>query len=153
MAENNHSPEQLPVGHERSDVNTWAIGKFAIALALVCVSAMALLMGLFRYFVQREGPLPPKAYSDLAHARVSEPPLPRLEETPVLDLARERAAEEQKLNSYGWVDKSQGVAHIPIDRAIDLLGQQGLPARAAAPATDNVSVPTESGPGFAGGGK
>jgi hypothetical protein len=35
--------------------------------------------------------------------------------------------EEDQLNSYGWVDEKAGVAHIPIDRAMDLLVQRGLP--------------------------
>jgi mono/diheme cytochrome c family protein len=29
--------------------------------------------------------------------------------------------------TYGWVDRSQGVARIPIDRAIEILGARGLP--------------------------
>src|SRR5688572_5927167 len=29
--------------------------------------------------------------------------------------------------SYGWVDRTQGVARIPIDRAIDIIGERGLP--------------------------
>jgi hypothetical protein len=40
-----------------------------------------------------------------------------------------RMQEEQTLNSYGWVDHSAGVVHIPIDRAMQLLAQRGLPTR------------------------
>jgi hypothetical protein len=39
------------------------------------------------------------------------------------------AAQNQKLNSYGWIDRSNGIVQIPIDRAIDLLAQRGLPSR------------------------
>ena len=39
--------------------------------------------------------------------------------------------QENKLNSYGSVDQTAGVAHIPIDRAMDLIVQQGLPVYAA----------------------
>jgi hypothetical protein len=35
--------------------------------------------------------------------------------------------QEDELNSYGWVDQSAGVAHIPIDRAMDLIVEHGLP--------------------------
>jgi hypothetical protein len=35
--------------------------------------------------------------------------------------------QEDQLNSYGWVDKSKGVAHIPIERAMELVVQRGLP--------------------------
>lgn len=150
MAGNEHDLEQPPVGHETSDVDTWAIGRFAIALVLVAVGCMAVLMWLFHYFIVREGPMPPKAYSSLDKAEVRQPPAPLLETTPVEQLARERAAEDQTLNSYGWVDKQHGIVRIPIDQAIDLLANKGLPSRTEAPVTDHVSVPTESGPGLVG---
>jgi hypothetical protein len=38
-----------------------------------------------------------------------------------------RLKEEQTLNSYGWVDEKAGVVRIPIDRAMQLLAQRGLP--------------------------
>ena len=150
MAENEHDIEQPPVGHETTDVDTWAIGRFAIALVLVAVGCMAILLWLFHYFIVQEGPMPPKAYSSLEKAEVRQPPAPQLETEPVRQLAEERAAEDQKLNSYGWVDKQHGVVRIPIGQAIDLLAKKGLPSRTQAPITDNASVPTESGPGLVG---
>ena len=128
--------------HENTDVDVWAVGRFGIALAVLSVLSMAGLYGLYRYFEAREGgpaavTLPPR------------PPLPRLEETPVLDLARQRAAEEKALNSYGWLNQEKGVAHIPIGRAIELLAQRGLLSRetpAGAPAS-TATVPTASGMG------
>jgi hypothetical protein len=148
MAGNKHDlDDQRPVGYERSDVDAWAIGKFAIALALICVASVGMLLMLFHYFISREGPPPPKAYSDLARAGVRRAQGPQLEATPILDLKRERAAEDQMLNSYGWVDKQQGIVRIPIDKAIDLLAQRGLPSRTEAPVTSSVTVPSESGLG------
>lgn len=38
-----------------------------------------------------------------------------------------RAAQKAKLNSYGWIDRSNGIVRIPIDRAMDLIVQRGLP--------------------------
>jgi hypothetical protein len=35
--------------------------------------------------------------------------------------------QEDQLNSYGWVDEKGGVAHIPIERAMELMVQRGLP--------------------------
>jgi len=40
-----------------------------------------------------------------------------------------RLQEEKKLNSYGWIDQKAGIARIPIDRAMQLLAQRGLPTR------------------------
>ena len=35
--------------------------------------------------------------------------------------------QEKQLNSYGWVDEKAGVAHIPIERAMELTAERGLP--------------------------
>lgn len=57
------------------------------------------------------------------------PPDPLLVAAPAEAMQRYRLQEEEVLHSYGWVDKDAGVVHIPIDRAIELLAQEGLPAR------------------------
>ena len=45
-------------------------------------------------------------------------------------LPRWRKEREAHLNGYGWVDKSKGVAHIPIGRAMDAIASGALPAGA-----------------------
>lgn len=57
------------------------------------------------------------------------PPAPRLQATPHEDLRSYCEGQLQELNSYGWVDKQNGVVHIPIERAMDIVMQQGFPAR------------------------
>ncbi len=42
-----------------------------------------------------------------------------------------RATEDAALNTYGWVDRKNGKVHIPIERAMQLLLQRGLPIRPA----------------------
>jgi hypothetical protein len=59
------------------------------------------------------------------------PPEPRLEEVPGAQLRQVRAAEDAILTSTGWVDRQAGLAHIPIERAIDLMAANPPPARAA----------------------
>jgi len=54
-------------------------------------------------------------------------PQPREQISPRLDLEALRAREEAELNSYGWVDRKAGVVRIPIERAMELLLQKGLP--------------------------
>jgi hypothetical protein len=56
-------------------------------------------------------------------------PQPRLESNERLEINDFRAQEEKTLNSYGWVDQQTGVVRIPIDRAMQLLVQRGLPTR------------------------
>jgi hypothetical protein len=46
---------------------------------------------------------------------------------------RDREARRERLGSFGWVDRSTGVAHLPIDVAMDLVAKgvraQGGPAQ------------------------
>src|SRR6476659_6104458 len=58
---------------------------------------------------------------------------PQLLARPERELERVRREEKERLESYGWVDQADGVAHIPVERAIDILAARGLPARTAAP--------------------
>ena len=46
---------------------------------------------------------------------------------PQPELARLRKEKDGRLHSFGWVDRAQGIAHIPIEDAMDLLvaRQQG----------------------------
>jgi len=41
-------------------------------------------------------------------------------------------AEQRTLTTYGWVDRNAGIVRIPIDEAMRLTTQRGLPAREAA---------------------
>jgi len=134
--------------HEETDVNVWGVGKFAIVLVLVCIASLALLVGLFHYFMTREGGRLPETAAGLPAGPL--PPEPRLQSNPRLDLREMRADEDRVLESYGWVDRQKGVVRIPIERAIDLLAQRGLPSRQQTEpetAAGGVSVPTESGLG------
>ena len=54
---------------------------------------------------------------------------PELNPDQSADLRKLRERHEKMLSSYGWVDEEQGVAHIPIDRAIEVLTENPLPAR------------------------
>jgi hypothetical protein len=49
------------------------------------------------------------------------------------DLAALRAEEDAALHSYGWVDKGRGVARIPVEEAMRLLAERGLPRTAPEP--------------------
>jgi hypothetical protein len=146
MAENRpHQIGNLGVHHEVTDVDTWTIGKFAIALVLLCGVALLILAGLFKYFQSREVAEETRPGAVAIGNRL--PPAPRLETNEIRDLNTLRTAEDAVLNSYDWVDQKSGIARIPIDRAIDLLAQKGLPSRPQSGTTPGVSMPTESGLG------
>src|SRR2546426_11208283 len=67
--------------------------------------------------------------SPIAEARAPRPPPePRLQSSPVRDMEELRAREDSVLTSYGWVDRQAGIGRIPIDRAVELVLEKGLPA-------------------------
>ena len=73
-----------------------------------------------------------EAKNDPAVSPLCSPPAGRcrnrgLQTTPWADLKTFRPSEDRYLHSYGWVDKSAGVARIPIDKAKAMLLQKGLP--------------------------
>jgi hypothetical protein len=136
--------------HEHRDVNVFALGKFAIGLVIVAIACIGLVAGIFQYLLNREGGPPLSRMEAPAQDARQLPPEPRLEETPSLDLQEMRAAEQKLLTTYGWLDESAGIVRLPIDRAMDLVVQRGLPARAGngpQSAAANVTVPTASGLG------
>ena len=67
---------------------------------------------------------------------------PLLLARPERDLDRVRREEKERLESYGWVDQAAGVAHIPVERALDIVAARGLPARAAVPAPSPAATAT-----------
>lgn len=130
-------------GFEERDVNVFAVGKFGVALLLMTILAMVVVVGVFRYFEAEEG----GAATAIEPTKVF--PEPRLERNEPADLKAYRAAQQQVLDSYGWVDAQKGIVRIPIARAMELLAQRGLPSRqtTAPESASDASVPTESGLG------
>jgi hypothetical protein len=152
MAGNNHQHDAPPPGatHEEKDVNALAVGLFGVCLAVLCIVAVILLIGLFRYFQNQEAARQVPTEVAAPAGMRGLPAEPKLQEHPQQDLKQIRAAEDQILGSYGWVDIEKGVVRLPIARAMDLLAGRNLPFRQG-PAPDSaaatVSVPTESGLG------
>jgi hypothetical protein len=56
-------------------------------------------------------------------------PEPRLEGNERIEINSFRLNEEKLLHSYGYVDQQRGVVRIPIDRAMQLVAERGLPTR------------------------
>ena len=128
---NQDNPEVL---HEGSDVNVRAILGFGAGLLVAAVLIHFMVWLLFLYFSGRETTRDAADYPLATGQATRVPPEPRLQTTPREDLRALRAREEEILSSYGWVDKTTGVVRIPIDEAMKLTLQRGLPARAAAEA-------------------
>ena len=119
---------------EQSDVNVRAIFTFGAGLAGVGVVVSLVVFLLFSYLSRREDRAVRNAPFPMTIGRSERvPPEPRLQTNPRQDLKDLRDAEHEVLNGYWWVDRNAGIVRIPIDEAMKLTLQRGLPARPQPP--------------------
>src|ERR1700720_1127100 len=126
--------------YERQDLSPSGILYFLLALAVATLLCILALRGLFAFLENREkasqapvNPLVTNVPADTRHVAPEYPhsvfPNPKLEEDERGQLNDIRMNEEKMLYSYGWVDEKAGTVRIPIEHAMDLLVQRGLPVR------------------------
>jgi hypothetical protein len=127
--ETDTAPPNVALGHEARDISTRVVVSFGVALVVGAVVVFVAIWLVYLYFGRVTGRAYPREYP-LAHVGApAQPPAPRLQTTPREDLRRLRAEEDAVLNSYGWVDANGGVVRIPIEQAMRMTIEQGLPAR------------------------
>jgi hypothetical protein len=133
---------------EQQDLSANGIFSFLFGLAIFGVIMHFVLAGMYglldRYEQRHQPPLNPLATPVERHSRQVPPdarlkfPEPRLEVNERTELSGVILQQEERLNSYGWVDEKSGVVHIPIERAMQLIAQRGLPTRSQASAPDQL---------------
>ena len=116
--------------HEHTDIPVRTIGKYMLGLAISGVVIVIVLGFMWNWFAHA---IPEEARVPAWQGPRELPPSPRLQLAPSVELADYRQKELERLNSYGWVDRSAGKVHMPIDRAIDEVLRAGLPARQRTP--------------------
>ena len=133
--------------HEKSDVSVRAllilIAIFVVFGFLTHIAIWLLFKGFVRIEQQRQlGPATEMARPADMNVPKNQPllqpferkgadgqMLPPYRSTPVTDLADMREAERRALTTYGWVDQQKGIVRIPIDQAMKLTLQKGLPVQ------------------------
>ncbi|MGA3265103.1 MAG: hypothetical protein ABSC47_13780 [Terracidiphilus sp.] len=143
-------PEEPDVsaGYERSDVRVSGIVVFLTALSIFVVVTALLCYGIGKVInaqlakengprskwsktvdVRALGNMPssPELQNKLA-AMTQQFPTPRLQtDDGNQEVADLHAREDLLLENYSWVDRAQGKVRIPIERAMELIAQRGLP--------------------------
>jgi hypothetical protein len=119
-------------GYEHSDADVRSLLKFGAWLLVILIIVVISMKSMFFYFARSQKLGPPA--SPFEDVRVL-PPQPRLQVQPRVDLQAYCEDQMEQLNTYGWVDPHNEVVRIPVDRAMDLIVQRGLPARPAASTT------------------
>lgn len=119
-----HQPETL---HEISTVQVKPVVAFALVLAVTALATFATVKVLLDYMNFNH------ARTDVALSPLANPeqlpPTPRLQVASGQDLKEVRAKEDSVLHEYHWINKDLGVVGIPVERAVELLAERGLPAR------------------------
>lgn len=133
--------------HETRDISTRVVIIFGVSLVVGAILVHFVIWVLYVFYGSLQDRAYPRQYPMAQTGAPPLPPAPRLQTQPREELKNMRAEEERQLNSYGWVDGSRGETHIPIDRAMELLLQQGLPARQEAPPGTSPGMPEKSSSG------
>ncbi len=145
-----HGPKHIDAsaGYEQTDVKVTGILVFLTALAIFVAVSGVLAYGIGKVInarmnkedgpnskwtktadVRELGNLPssPELQNKVAEITKSFP-TPRLQtDDGNQDVTDLHAREDLLLENYSWVDRSQGKVRIPIERAMELIAQRGLP--------------------------
>jgi len=140
------SDESMKHGHsghevefEREDLGTRAVFVFMIGLAIFGVVTYFIVVACTRFSIITafaHGHRQPLVTSKGAMSRVvTQADMDKaFKDTALHARTNERGQfrdflmnQEKQLRSYGWVDEKDGVARIPIERAMELIVQRGLP--------------------------
>ena len=111
------------------EIDYRSVRRFTLFLLVLVLGGLVSGWALFRFFRSRiasdQAPAPP-----LAGARENPPPPePRLEGPPGVALKALRTKEDAVLSTWGWVDRDRTTAMVPVDRAIEIAAEKGLPLR------------------------
>ena len=120
-----HFDESLREGHEPLTINVRWLVIGAIGILLVLFGSMALMYWLTVSVARR--PHLSAEDAPVEWTQQNLPPDPHVDPNQAHELKQLTEANQELLNSYGWIDRRQGIARIPVDRAIELLAESGSP--------------------------
>jgi hypothetical protein len=151
-----------PTGHgdfERRDIGIAPVLYFLGGLALFGLIIHLVVAGFYDGLEKRTeaqqppiSPLITSAPKDTRHLHADYRdylkqnfPSPQLEIDERNQLDKIRLDEAQELSAYSWLDENSGTVRIPIERAMDLIAERGLPVRGQV--TTNTAQAPSTAPG------
>lgn len=142
-------PEDLEAGYELSDWDLRGSVQVLVGIVVMAAVAFAVVTG-FQWLAT--GQLGDFAPPEDGIASDVEGPVPDVIQSRALSGLEYRellSSEQEKLSSYGWISEAEGAVHIPIERAMELMLEQGFPvAEGAEEAPDwNDYGPSDSSSG------
>ena len=132
MPESGGTRRNPEVDYERTDLSLSVITIIALGIVLLLGVTPLIMIGAF-----------PLARGDVDRHLSITPPRPRLQTDPQADLAAYVRKERHLLDSYGWVDRERGIAHIPVQIAMERLVRTGIPGFPQAPSPQRAQQPVQ----------
>jgi hypothetical protein len=136
----NGRPVHNDVSFEKTDVHTSPILKFLFYLGVMVVLSYliswGIYLGLKKYWASTYAPMMPSR----VEAGPTMPPEPRMQgmpghlTDPQEDLRQKLKADLDANKQFAWIDQKSGIAQIPVQDAMQLIVEKGLPAVTPPPA-------------------
>lgn len=134
------APHHPDVSFEERDIKTGTIYWYLFALGVATAAALVISFFVLHFTIRlatSSDIAPPPSREAL---RKDYPPEPRLQgvpghqSDPQKDLRQKLQADNAANQKLQWIDKNAGVAQIPIDDAMRIIEEKGLPGAPAPPA-------------------
>lgn len=143
MTMSEHSRHSPGPGHETRDVQAGPTFRAGLYILGAMFLTAVVVVPLFRLLKRDET----AAQAPAATALKVDPgllaaPGPRLLTAEPKTLAAFRSQEQEILTTYAWVEKDKGIVRIPVDEALRIVAEHGLPTFPAPAATP---APTPGG--------
>ena len=133
-------PVHKDVSFEPRDLSPGIIIRYLVYLAIVTGISLLICLYVYRYTtnltVQQDRQTAPVK----RNVRAIYPPEPRLqgvpghETDPQQDLRNKMKADAEANEQLQWIDQKNGIAQIPVEDAMKIIAEKGLPAVPAPPA-------------------
>jgi hypothetical protein len=131
----NGAPVHSDVAFEKRDVSHVSVLAFLFYLALTLIASFGICWGVLLFTESRIALFDPPPPPIRRGAAAAMPPEPRLQaqgipghdRDPQQDLRVKLKLDRETLEKAAWVDEKAGVAQIPIEDAMKILAEKGLP--------------------------
>jgi hypothetical protein len=136
-------PRHTDVSFEERDIKASTIYRYLFALGVAVAASFLICVYILRFmtnFAASSDTPPPPSREALGKDFRAMPPEPRLqgvpghETDPQADLRRKNQADAEANEKLEWIDKSGGIAQIPVEDAMKIIAEKGLPAASTPPA-------------------
>lgn len=127
MSEDTHKPQNPNPDYQDRDIN---IPVIIVAMAIILIVAVLAAWGMkVLYNVYDRHMYAARTLTSPLAVERQLPGEPLLQVDEAHDLEAHRDHEEFLITGYAWIDKTQGRVRIPVDKAIEVLAERGLPFR------------------------